>query len=49
MGRPKLDNPRSAHIRVRVTPKELALLRREAKKARAKFADWCRRELGLGR
>lgn len=48
MARPKLDNPRDCQIRVRVTKRELAVLRREARQSRRPFARWVRYTLGLG-
>ena len=47
MGRPKLKNPRVVVLRVRVTPKEMAAVRKEAKRVGKLFADWVRGELGL--
>jgi hypothetical protein len=47
MGRPKLKNPRTVVIRFRVTPRQAAQLKKDAKKYGFPPADYIRDRMGL--
>ncbi len=42
MGRPKIDNPRSARVLMRALPEELERWRREARRAGLSLSSWLR-------
>jgi hypothetical protein len=47
MGRPKLKNPRTVVIRFRVTPRQAAQLKKDAKRLRFQPADYIRNRMGI--